>query len=73
MEVNDLFRLKDVGDRIPFTFVDREFDGLCYQVDKVIYQWSNGATLGVCAGIRNENPLVVIARNPLIITKVNSK
>ena len=57
-------RLKEVADGVPFEFVNAEFNGICYQTRGVIYQWENGATLGVCAGIRDENPLVIVSNNP---------
>jgi hypothetical protein len=56
-------RLKDVPDRVPFLFVhdgeDRPaFEGVCYQSSGVIYAWDDGSTLGVCTGVRQENPWV---------------
>jgi hypothetical protein len=58
-----LLRLKEVADRTPFVFVNREFDGICYQVSGLIYEWRTGATLGVSAGIRDENPMIRIYQN----------
>jgi hypothetical protein len=60
---DNLLRLKEVADRTPFVFVNREFDGICYQVSGLIYEWRTGATLGVSAGIRDENPMIRIYQN----------
>jgi hypothetical protein len=57
-------RLKIVKDGEPFTFINKEFEGICYQRNNVIYCWLTGQTLGVCTGIRDENPIVKLELNP---------
>jgi hypothetical protein len=57
-------KLKEVPERIPFTFVNSEFNDICYQAHGVIYQWVDGRILGVCAGIRDKNPPVIVINNP---------